>query len=43
MAYEPRTYRRMVALAGLTTFRVVVRETDLHIAAERVLTAEAAQ
>lgn len=41
MTYEPRTYRRLVAPAGLTTFRVVVRETDLHISAERDLSAEA--
>jgi len=41
MTYEPRTYRSLVAPQGLTTFRVVVRETDLHIAAKRDLTVEA--
>jgi len=41
MVYEPRTYRRRVAPAGLTTFQAVVRETDLHIAAERDLAVEA--
>lgn len=34
MAYEPRTYRRRVDPAGLVTFQVVVRETDLQIAAD---------
>ena len=41
MAFEPRTYRRRVAPAGLVTFEVVVRETDLQIAAERDLKREA--
>lgn len=41
MTFEPRTYRRRVAPAGLVTFEVVVRETDLQIAAERDLTREA--
>jgi ApbE superfamily uncharacterized protein (UPF0280 family) len=41
MAYEPRTYRRRVVPSGLVTFEVVVRETDLMIAAGRDLTAEA--
>lgn len=41
MIFEPRTYRRRVAPAGLVTFEVVVRETDLQIAAERDLTREA--
>ncbi len=39
--YEPRTYRRLVAAEGLTTFEVRVAETDLQIAAERDLTAAA--
>ncbi len=41
MVYEPRTYRRSVEPAGLVTFRVVVRETDLQIAARGDLTAQA--
>jgi ApbE superfamily uncharacterized protein (UPF0280 family) len=41
MTFEPRTYRRRVAPVGLVTFEVVVRETDLMIAARRDLTAEA--
>lgn len=41
MTFEPRTYRRRVAPAGLVTFEVVVRETDLQIAAVRDLTREA--
>ncbi|MDO8916313.1 MAG: UPF0280 family protein [Coriobacteriia bacterium] len=41
MAFEPRTYRRRVAPAGLVTFQVMVRETDLQIAAECDLTREA--
>lgn len=33
MNYEPRTYRHTVSPQGLTTFEVVIRETDLQIAA----------
>ncbi len=36
--YEPRTYRGRVAAAGLTSFRIVVGETDLAIQAETDLT-----
>ena len=41
MTYEPRTYRRAVASAGLETFEVVFRETDLLISAETDLSSEA--
>jgi ApbE superfamily uncharacterized protein (UPF0280 family) len=41
MTFEPRTYRRAVEPAGLVTFEVVLRETDLQIAARSDLTAEA--
>ncbi len=41
MVHVPRTYRRSVAPAGLVTFEVVVRETDLQIAASRDLKVEA--
>lgn len=41
MVWEPRTYRRTVAPAGLVCFEVMVRETDLQICAERDLSAEA--
>jgi len=41
MAWEPRTYRRTVAPAGLECFEVVLRETDLQICAQRDLTEEA--
>lgn len=41
MTFGPRTYRRRVTPAGLVTFAVMVRETDLQIAAERDLTREA--
>ncbi|HEX9094221.1 MAG TPA: UPF0280 family protein [Coriobacteriia bacterium] len=41
MVFEPRTYRRSVDPAGLVTFEVVVRETDLLVSAQRDLTAEA--
>lgn len=34
MVYEPRTYRHAVAPQGLVTFEVVIRETDLQIAAQ---------
>lgn len=39
--YEPRTYRRGMAAEGLVPFRVVVKETDLHIQAQRDLSEEA--
>lgn len=41
MVFEPRTYRRAVEPSGLATFEVVVRETDLQVAACTDLTAEA--
>jgi hypothetical protein len=41
MAYQPRTYRRSVDPKGLSTFEVVVRETDLAISARTDLGAEA--
>lgn len=34
MPYQPRTYRNDVRKAGLSAFRVVVKETDLHIRAD---------
>lgn len=37
LAWEPRTYRRGVAPAGLTCFEVVVRETDLQVCASHDL------
>ncbi|MHB9002920.1 MAG: UPF0280 family protein [Coriobacteriia bacterium] len=43
MVYEPRIYRRAVAPQGLLTFEVVVRETDLQIAAQTDLSDLAAQ
>jgi ApbE superfamily uncharacterized protein (UPF0280 family) len=43
MTFEPRTYRRSVEPAGLVTFEVVVRETDLQIAARTDLTDQAAE
>jgi ApbE superfamily uncharacterized protein (UPF0280 family) len=42
MAFEPRTYRRTVDPGGLATFEVVELETDVHIAAQRDLSGEAA-
>jgi ApbE superfamily uncharacterized protein (UPF0280 family) len=33
MTFEPRTYRRAVDPAGLVTFEVAVRETDLQVSA----------
>lgn len=39
--HEPRTYRTRMARAGLTAFKVRVRETDLLILAARDLSAEA--
>ena len=41
MDYQPRTYRHQVQKKGLVSFQVVVKETDLHIQAERPLAAEA--
>jgi uncharacterized protein len=41
MTYEPRTYRGVVTPAGLTTFEVVVKETDLQISASSDLTGQA--
>lgn len=41
MAYEPRFYRRTAGPEGLTSFRVVVAETDLLIHAARDLSEEA--
>ena len=41
MDYQPRTYRNDVSKAGLSTFRVVVKETDLHIQADQPLEAAA--
>src|SRR5512133_416406 len=41
MAWEPRTYRRLVEPLGLVTFEVVHAETDLQISASRELTLEA--
>jgi uncharacterized protein len=43
MTFEPRTYRRRVAPEGLVTFEVMVRETDLQIAACSDLEAEATE
>lgn len=42
MMWEPRTYRRRVATAGLVTFEVVRAETDLQVSAVRELRDEAA-
>lgn len=42
MGYEPRTYRRAVHAAGLVTFEVAVRETDLQVSAVRDLRDETA-
>ncbi len=39
--HEERHYRRLVSTEGLVSFRVAVKESDLWIAAERDLTAEA--
>ena len=41
--YQPRTYRRWIKDDGLSSFAVVVKETDLCIRAERNLEAEAIQ
>jgi ApbE superfamily uncharacterized protein (UPF0280 family) len=41
--YQPRTYRRWVKEDGLVAFNVIVKETDLHIRAERNLEAEAVE
>ncbi len=37
MDYQPRTYRNDVQKSGLSAFRVVVKETDLHIQADEPL------
>jgi len=39
--YEPRTYRDKMIAEGLVSFRVVIKETDLHISACRELKKEA--
>lgn len=39
--YEPRTYRNKVRSEGLTSFRVVVLETDLLISCDKDLSSEA--
>jgi ApbE superfamily uncharacterized protein (UPF0280 family) len=39
--YQQRTYRNLVSTAKLTTFRVVVKETDLLVHAAKKLSAEA--
>ncbi len=41
MGYEPRTYRGVVTPAGLTTFEVAIKETDLQISALSDLTGPA--
>ncbi len=38
--YEERSYRNLVNPAHLTSFRVVVQETDLQVHADRILTEE---
>lgn len=38
--YEPRTYRSLVSEGRLTSFRVVVKETDLFVRVERPLETE---
>ena len=43
MTYEPRTYRRRMAREGLVGFRVMVKETDLWVLADRDFTPEARQ
>jgi uncharacterized protein len=40
MTYEPRTYRHSIKDAGLVSFEVVVKETDLYIRAGRDLSRE---
>ena len=42
-SYRERTYRRHLCPAGLATFQVAIRETDLYIAAKGDLTAQALQ
>lgn len=37
MAHQPRTYRNHMQKQGLVSFRVAVKETDLHIQADRNL------
>ena len=39
--YQPRTYRNEIKNAGLASFTVAVKETDLYIRADRDLTLEA--
>lgn len=39
--YRDRTYRELVATGGRTAFQVTVKETDLHIQADRELKTEA--
>lgn len=39
MPYQPRTYRNNIQKPGLTSFRVLVKETDLHIQADSDLEA----
>lgn len=41
MVYQPRSYRNDVQKAGLSAFRVVVKETDLHIQVDQPLEAVA--
>jgi ApbE superfamily uncharacterized protein (UPF0280 family) len=41
MSYEPRKYRRVVTPEGMTTFEVVIKETDLQISATSDLTGPA--
>lgn len=43
MPHQPRTYRNNIRKPGLTSFRVVVKETDLHIQADHDLEAYARQ
>ena len=40
-SYQPRTYRQRMSAEGLVGFRVIVKETDLHIQAGRDLSEEA--
>ena len=38
--YQERTYRNLIDTGELSTFRVVVQETDLQVHADRKLVAE---
>ena len=38
--YQKRTYRNLITAGKLTSFRVVVQETDLLVHADRKLVAE---